>query len=86
MSKTKAPQIISHIDPKHQPEVMLNAILSIQAHTMTMAGVMMNLQALIMEPKDKPASLVRDFYIQDFHNNVKLMQEMYLKFGKIDSI
>ncbi len=89
MEKSAYPRIVSYIPIEKQQEAILNCVLNIEAHTMTMANMMLNIQThLVVSKADlaKGGFPAGEFYRQDFHKNVEILQKRYSPFGKIDTV
>lgn len=78
------PRIKSHIPPEHQQEVMLNSILNIEAHILTMAGYLMSLRDSLNKEKI-PGQVSVDFYHRAFYDNAEHLKKSYASFGDIET-
>ena len=81
--KSNIARLKSHIPPEYQQEVILDAVLNIQANIMTMAGILMNLESRSL---NTPGQVTVDFYRQQFYTHAKVMKEMFSEFGEIETL
>jgi hypothetical protein len=89
MKELSVPFIKPHIPPERQQEAVLTAVLNIQAHVMTMASFVMNIEALLIKPEKKPTDTVDptiQFYRGLFYEYARKMQVFYRDYGEIETL